>query len=338
MRPTLLSFPEGVRELEKSSVPKLEKVKAKDLQPPEDPAIKLLSTNFQKRKAKGVRDDLDYADQVIAKSKETTAKAASIQDLYRATPRLQRPDTPTLVLEGDEEEEKEEAMLLLQRLLRGRAIQNDFFDGKERCHGLIEELQAATKAQDGKEFWHPDKLREQEFARQEAMVQSVVDGVIGDVTFGSVDYLYKELLRQQEMSKVDQLRVWAQSTRKDREEAEKQHRATEQLLRRKEQHQYEMLTKSVDSTIESYLNQVMKTALTTTSTTQALREELQKAKQVEEPGDQIAKEEYVCDLLDTFVIPEVVQMVGGNDRPVAKAAIAETATSMADHVSLAAGK
>ena len=44
VRPTLLSVPEGVRELEKSSVPKLEKVRTKDLQPPEDPAVKLLWT------------------------------------------------------------------------------------------------------------------------------------------------------------------------------------------------------------------------------------------------------------------------------------------------------
>ena len=333
VRPTLLSFPEGVKELEKTTVPKIEKVKASDLQPPEEPAVKLLSTNFQKRKAKGVRDDLDYADKVIEKSKETTAKAASIQDLYRATPRLQRPDTPTLILQGDDEEEREEAMLLLQRLLRGRAVQNDFFDGKERCHGLIEELQAATKAQDGKCFWQPDKLREQEFARQEAMVQSVVDGVVGDVAFGTIDYLFKELSRQQEMAKVDQLRIWAQITRKDREAAEQKRRADEKLLRDKEEHQYGLLVESVDSTIESYLNQLLVQTVKSTATTQALQEELQLAKNVAEPSDEIGKEEYVCELLDQFVIPEVVHLVGEHSQQKTSAlAVAEVATSVSDHV------
>jgi hypothetical protein len=331
VRPTLLSFHEGVVELEKNTVPKIEKVKLSDFQPPNEfSAMSEKMTNYQKRKAHCVKEDLEYADKVIQKSKETTAKAASIQDLYRATPRLQRPDTPTLILQGDDEEDREEAMLLLQRLLRGRAVQNDFFDGKERCHGLIEELQAATKAQDGKCFWQPDRLREQEFARQEAMVQSVVDGVIGDVAFGTVDYLYKELLRQQQVAKVDQLRVWAQQTRAEREEAESKRRQNERQLRLKEETQYQQLIETVDSTVESYLNRLVSLAAKTVAEEQAVREALAAESAIIEPNDRIGKEEFVCELIDGFIIPEAKSIAGSKAKHVSDVAVADVAITTSD--------
>ena len=41
-------------------------------------------------------------------------------------------------------DEVDRAVVLLQRLIRGRAVQNLFFEGRERCRGLICELQAAA--------------------------------------------------------------------------------------------------------------------------------------------------------------------------------------------------
>ena len=40
----------------------------------------------------------------------------------------------------EEEEEKEQAVVLIQRLLRGRAAQNEMFVGKEQRKELIAEL------------------------------------------------------------------------------------------------------------------------------------------------------------------------------------------------------
>lgn len=306
IRPTLLSFPEGLHELERTSVPKLEAVRSERLVPPEKAAIMKLETNYQKRLAEQVVTHLDYSHKIIEESHTTKAKVASIQDLYRATPRLQRPDTPTLALQGDDEETKEEAVLLLQRLLRGRAVQNDFYEGKERCHGLIEELQSASNARDAEYKWVPEQQRELFLAKQEAMVQSVVDGVEGDVILGTLDYLFKELTRQQEASKVDQLRNLAEATRREREVQENTLRAAERQQRRMEEEQYAEMAKSLDTTIDTYLHQLVVSCVRQTATTQALQEEYTRvvsAPPVVEPASDLEREELVCQLLENVIIP-----------------------------------
>jgi len=57
-----------------------------------------------------------------------------------------RQPTPTIKRDDDEEpDEKSCAALLLQRLIRGRAYQNQMFEGKEKRLDLIHELRAAEE-------------------------------------------------------------------------------------------------------------------------------------------------------------------------------------------------
>merc|ERR1719473_2442236 len=60
---------------------------------------------------------------------------------------LERPETPS-VKEGvlPEQEELDAAVLLLQRLIRGRAQQNMMFEGKEKRLDLINELRLTETA------------------------------------------------------------------------------------------------------------------------------------------------------------------------------------------------
>merc|ERR1711939_539644 len=78
---------------------------------------------------------------------------------------LDRPETPRMkddVL--PEEEEQEAAVLLLQRIIRGRAFQNQMFEGKEKRLDLINELRAAERfaetATTVEEKRYIDQLRE----------------------------------------------------------------------------------------------------------------------------------------------------------------------------------
>lgn len=315
VRPTLLSFPEGVQELERSVVPKLETVKTRRLLPPEQPAVAVLETHYQKRQALQVLEHLEYANTIIENAHETKQQTSHIQDLYRATPRLQRPDTPTLTLQGDEEEEKEEAILLLQRLLRGRAVQNDFYEGKERCHGLIEELQSASNAKDAEYKWVPEQERELFRGRQEATAQSVVDGVQGDVIVGTLDYLFKELTRQQETRKIDHLRDQAEATRKSLEDAETEKRVQERALREKEEVQYAKLAKASNATIEGYLTQLLDTVATSTALDAAIEEVVASAasSRTKAPESELEEEDLVCDILDRVVIPAACRRLGKQD-------------------------
>eukprot|EP01064_Diplonema_japonicum_P034282 TRINITY_DN7064_c0_g1_i1.p1 TRINITY_DN7064_c0_g1~~TRINITY_DN7064_c0_g1_i1.p1 ORF type:complete len:677 (+),score=168.14 TRINITY_DN7064_c0_g1_i1:60-2033(+) len=308
VRPTLLGFPEGVQELERTKAPKLQKVKQSDIVPPVDPAINQLENNFRKRAAKQVVHDLAFAQETIDKAKAGAETQASIQDFYRATPRLVRPDTPTLVLQGDQDEEKEEALVLLQRLLRGRAVQNEFFEGKERCHGLIEELQAASRAKETEAEWKEKKEADAYTKRQEIMVNGVIDQIQGDILFGSVDYLMKELTRQREIANFSALRAEAESVRKAREDAELQQRREEELNRKREDAQYEAFINVADYTSATFLEQCFSSALHSTAYEQAIDELRPRPSTTPVstvPLTQMEKETIVCGLIDTFILPQV---------------------------------
>eukprot|EP00667_Euglena_gracilis_P004474 EG_transcript_4495 len=306
VRPTLLSFPEGIGELERTEAPRIQRLKKADVTAPADVLTEELPTQYQKRLARQVVKDLDFANLTILKAKESSAGGTNIQDLYRATPRLIRPDTPTLVLEGDEEEEKEEALVLLQRLLRGRAVQNDFFEGKERCHGLIEELQAAQKAKETEHRYMPQIDAEKTKEEQQRVADGVIDAIQGDIVYSAMDYLFKELIRQREAAKFERLRMEAETTRHLREEQEEKNRAAEERLREREEEQFRQVQRINDYTIHTYLTGLLGSCIDYAAYRTALGEQLEVIDLEAEQGPpEQSKEDQVCELMLNFIIPQV---------------------------------
>jgi hypothetical protein len=345
VRPTLLSFAEGIQELERTKGIKLETLPEKLLKAPENKAVESLSTKYRRREAKTVLQHLDYAQELIDERKTVKKDATeSVQELYRATPRLERPDTPTLVLEGDDEEEKEEAIMLLQRLIRGRAVQNDFFEGKERCHGLIEELQAASSAATSEPTWLPQQQAERLAERQELAVDRVIEEAQGEIVFATMDYLHKELLRLQEASKIDTLRRTAEAARLERQKIEEERRQQERDNRAEAERIHSTVLRAVESSSTTFLDQLLRNTVHVTAQRQAIEE--QQAKDVwngfTRPNQYAAqfdpsthsfatkeaREQFVTSLLDSKVFPTVVLELRGdptkrvqNERAVAEAAV-----------------
>ena len=320
VRPTLLGFPEGVQELERTKAPQIEKIRKKDTLPPEDPSVEGLENNFRKRAARQVVRDLEFAQVTIDKAKNGVEAHTSIQDFYRATPKLVRPDTPTLVLQGDQDEDKEEALVLLQRLLRGRAVQNEFFEGKERCHGLIEELQAASRAKETEVEWRQQKAVEAYAEKQRLFVDGLLDQLQGDIVFGTLDYLTKELVRQGEAAKFEALKQQAEATRRAREDAELRTREAEEATRQKQDLQYRELLAVTDYAATTYLTSCFQTAARATAYDKALSEHISESAHegdgTEKVDDKQAPrteeervlddEALVCSLMDSFIIPQAV--------------------------------
>eukprot|EP00227_Mantoniella_beaufortii_P019466 CAMPEP_0197584104 /NCGR_PEP_ID=MMETSP1326-20131121/6810_1 /TAXON_ID=1155430 /ORGANISM="Genus nov. species nov., Strain RCC2288" /LENGTH=1093 /DNA_ID=CAMNT_0043148417 /DNA_START=227 /DNA_END=3508 /DNA_ORIENTATION=+ len=87
-------------------------------------------------------------------SEEATLRATMVAtggkgtSRLRPTRRAERPETPTLGAPVDGTAAQHRAVVLLQRLLRGRATQNEMFEGKERRIELIWELQIDTNAEE----------------------------------------------------------------------------------------------------------------------------------------------------------------------------------------------
>ncbi|KAH9593100.1 CFAP91 domain [Trypanosoma melophagium] len=312
VRPTMLTMSEGIQELESTKIPRIQRLPQNAFIAPENYAINSLPTLYQRREATRVVDALEYVNARIHKS-ESPEENIHVLELYRATPRIQRPDTPELELEGDAEKELEEACVLLQRLLRGRAVQNDFFDGKERCRGLIEELQAASNAKYAARSLE-EKSMEEAAKRHEEVADSLGDEAQGDIISETLDYLFHELTRQQDLGALEELRREAEAVRADREVKEAELRTQERILHDKEAVQYTAYIRAIDDVIECYAHELYTSSAEECAMEEAIEAECKRLEKLSSSSpslvvDPEATETLVCDMLDNFVLPTVVDMV-----------------------------
>jgi hypothetical protein len=303
---------------------------------PEAQSLKRLTLDLEKTRTMPLPD----------KSKPTIDEVLS---RYKATPRVVRPPTPSLDGPRDEEdpehqereqrqreleqqrqlqqqlladpklafvdpmeEEPELAIILLQRLLRGRAAQMVYYEGKERRLDLIEELVMVEEAKrEERRDAHQEKS-----AHVDAVVSAALDGMqgllVGD---GVADYLEKELTRQEEIKRIEELERRAKKTRYEREAAETKRRHQEHDLRTREDVQFRQAERVLREAASAFVRGAMHGAVSSMSH-RAAEEELScrrvaidhvvaAAEETEEEDDAIL----VFDIMSRIVVPEVERFV-----------------------------
>ena len=113
-----------------------------------------------------------------------------------------RPPTPGRTAAGMDTraEGLQRALLLLKRLLRGRAVQNFMFEGKERRIALIRELRTdeTDEARRAEEALEKAKQKR----RLEQALISTQDAIQGEVLSATGDFLSKELVRRQQEADI----------------------------------------------------------------------------------------------------------------------------------------
>lgn len=334
IRPALLAEREGAEEVDNLRGKKIEKVSAKAFEVPENYAVCHLPSLYQRREAERVIQSLEYAWGKIQQGKSSTHEMSQrVLDLYRATPKLQRPDTPELELAGDNEEEQDEACILLQRLLRGRAVQNDFFEGKERCRGLIEELQAASNAKYAERSLTAIRESEELAKKQQAMVSAVLDAAQGDIISDTLGFLFQELFRQQDISRLAALRDEAEDVRKKREALEIARREEESAHRDREEVQYAVYARTTNLSIQCFLQDVYTSAVERAAMDEAVSEEHTRQSNLSplvNPEDSLQKEHLVCDMMENFVLPATVDLIDQRPHTLDKIAPAAAALEVVD--------
>ena len=87
---------------------------------------------------------------------------------------------------------KDNAILFFQRLLRGRAIQNQMFEGKEKRLALIHELLDVAATEKLKQSEQEEIL---ELNHEEIAKDAILEAIQGDVITKTLDILAKELIR-----------------------------------------------------------------------------------------------------------------------------------------------
>jgi len=96
-------------------------------------------------------------------------------------------------------DKEEAAIILIQRLLRGRAIQNMMYEGKEKRLALIEELLTVANVEPLPEHEIESRLLQ---AHEEKLKDAVVEAIQGEVMSRAFDMLSKELIRFKQVNFV----------------------------------------------------------------------------------------------------------------------------------------
>jgi len=267
-----------------------------------------------------LRQDLELSTQLdeLASSirsaktrqKDRLPKPSVAEKIERPPP---RPPTPTVDVPSPEEEEVDAAIILLQRLMRGRAIQNIMYEGKLRRAELIEELKKS-------ESFAKDSPKDQaltvssvesptlETPPIDMTLQSAIDDVLGSLIGKSLDFLSKELVRVNQERQLAALVEVAEKTRHMREAEESGRRQAESILREKEDYQFIQIMQVHQRTAETFIEQIMEDSQKAITEAHALQESKRKMEEEKNLASRvISPEDVINDLVFGLLFSSVIQ-------------------------------
>lgn len=224
----------------------------------------------------------------------------------RLTARDKDKDQPT-VEELKRKDKKQKAIVLLQRLLRGRAEQNRMFEGKEKRLDLIQELRATEEWRQSSETQEEHMLIDN---YQERIMDGVAEALQSNIIAQTLDSLSKELVRLKEERKIDAMVRIGENERRKREAEESGRRQAEQVLRTRQDVLYKELMGVHQGSVDSYLQSIITRTIDNTSSIQAYQEAKLKVKTINEFLDKVEKKQnkpevIIKDLVSSFLIPDV---------------------------------
>ncbi|XP_072901447.1 cilia- and flagella-associated protein 91 isoform X2 [Hemitrygon akajei] len=222
------------------------------------------------------------------------------------------------------EEEKELAIIYLQKLIRGRAIQNMMFEGKEKRIELLQELRTTHALQEDRQLVKEAEkqailaLQQERDVKQQKLstMEDYLAHVEGRVLADMFDFLNKELQRLQEERRIHAMVMLAERRRQIREAEESGLRQVEERRRREEDEIFKQVVKVHQTTVDSYLEDILLKSIQNTAEDQA-RQEIRKkadeindiAYEIEQHRTNLQSEEIVSELVHGFLIPEAHKMI-----------------------------
>lgn len=271
---------------------------------------------------------LDSIDAKLkAKRSRGVVPEPPLRFLERIPPAPKRPPIPEVAVPDEADEQREQAVILMQRLLRGRAEQARMYEGKDRRRDLIAELRtthALEKAeQETKAALRSTVLKERAVDEQRAHVQRTGESVVGEVAGGNVgrtvDFLGKELIRMQEERRVHAFVMLAEKKRRLREAQEAGKRQREEARRAQQDEIFRQIVGVHQCTVESYLEDILigakdsvaaELARTEIRAKAAVIDDLaQRMHDAEEDTTETGAMSIAADLVHSFLLPEVGKTV-----------------------------
>ncbi|XP_078088181.1 cilia- and flagella-associated protein 91 [Mustelus asterias] len=244
--------------------------------------------------------------------------------LFKILKPVARPPTPTVKPPPEGEEEEYLAIVYLQKLIRGRTVQNMMFEGKEKRIELIQELRTTHALQEDRQLLkqaemqsilalqHEQNLKQQKHSTMEDYLSHVEGRVLADM----FDFLNKELLRLQEERRIHAIVMIAERRRRIREAEESGLRQVEERRRREEDEIFKQVVKVHQTTVDSYLEDILLKSVEDTAEDQA-RQEISRmadeindiAYEIEQHRTHLQSQEIVSELVHSFLIPEAHKII-----------------------------
>ncbi|KAF4109358.1 cilia- and flagella-associated protein 91 [Onychostoma macrolepis] len=264
--------------------------------------------------------ELMKTHQALKEEKGRVVEKKPLRFLFKTEKPAPRPPTPAVEDPPEGDEERELAIIFLQKVLRGRSVQNQMFEGKEKRLELIQELRTThalqKEEQDKKEAEKQVTLalqRKRDIQSERvSQIESYVSGLSGGVIVDMLDFLSKELVRLQEERRIHAFTLLAERDRRIREAEESGRRQIEERRRREEDEIFKQVVEIHQDTVDMYLEDVILGSVNQTADAQAREEIHRKAEELnnityamEEIRNSQQSEEIVAELVYRFLIPEV---------------------------------
>jgi hypothetical protein len=266
------------------------------------------------REEKEISAHLEEMENLIKTSKsiELNGKPPTPPPAWkRKIERIVRPPTPTISPTEDAMDEYTNSIILLQKLLRGRAVQNRMFEGKEKRKELIKELRIAEPlALAASELATADAAEESD-RNQKETIQAAVEAVHLETISAMLDFLSKHMIRMKAERRIANLISKAENERRVREAAEGGRRQAESLLRAREENMFRQIVHTQQATVDSYLDSIITDAVDRSATAAARRDMHLKPvvailPHTPEMEDADARDAMVVrQLVGSFLLPEV---------------------------------
>lgn len=312
-----LSTFQGLLELE-ASLPDF--ISQPKIQPPKRPTT---IKGFVKRKERRSKELAEIHKAIKIAQQTGKEPSKPLRFLQKVEKPIPRPPTPTVEKPSEDGEEAELAAILLQKVLRGRAVQNLMYEGKEKRIELIREVRSTHALQNAEQQIKRDERRDvlnlQRQQRlhqtQESMVDKTLSELQGETVGDMLDFLSKELIRLQEERRIHAFSMLAERRRRIREAEESGRRQVEERRRREEDEIFKQVLKVHQSTVDTYLEDILMNAVDSTADEQA-RQEIRRyadkindvAYEMEDRRTLLQSEEIVSELVHNFLLPEVLKV------------------------------
>ncbi|XP_014812595.1 PREDICTED: protein MAATS1 isoform X2 [Calidris pugnax] len=263
------------------------------------PKYATTKTGFIKRAARLEVELAQIHQALLEKKNKVKEPKKPLRLLEKVEKPVPRPPTPILEKPSIMFEGKEKRLELIQELHITHALQED----RQLLLKAEEQMTLALRQQYTLQM-HKLSSVEKDLAREE-----------GRVLANMFDFLSKELLRLQEERKIHAFVMLAERQRRMREAEESGRRQVEERRRKEEDQIFRQVVKMHQSTIDSYLEDIILSSMENTAEEQA-REEVQRmaveindiAYEMESRRTRLQSEEIVAELVYSFLIPEAEKM------------------------------